>query len=284
MSSKRSMAAIKVKKVLGTQKRSDNPMFDQSWGSHKKLEDFAMRMRSNLKNYRSAMQAAADASELVMKDITDFYADPQVQTNSPGMIPIVHEFKSCQIQSHVGAKKSLQFFDSVLMSPLDSWCKCLEAVRKRVHTLEENHSVFDHYQVKFDQLVKAKAVRQERGKSESEKDIEKYNRNETKLFSARDEFNANTTSLCKELTDFHSQRFEVFNPVIAKLVQFHITRNKLWYVETCATNFVVRSGTRTRPLTSTTTTTSSSSSSSSSTSAPGTTRPKSYGRCFRSPK
>jgi hypothetical protein len=34
-------------------------MFDQSWGTHKKLEEFALRMRGNLKNYRSAMKAAA---------------------------------------------------------------------------------------------------------------------------------------------------------------------------------------------------------------------------------
>jgi hypothetical protein len=44
-----------------------------------------------------------------MKDITEFYTDPQVQSTAPGMIPIVHNYKTCQTQCDVGASRSLGF-------------------------------------------------------------------------------------------------------------------------------------------------------------------------------
>ena len=146
------MVAIKAKQKLGLAPgRSENPRFDQSWSTHKKLEDFAHRMRANLKNYQSAMRSAMEASKLVTQDISEFYTDPQVQSHSPGMIPIVHKFKACQLQTNMGTAKSLNFFENVLLAPLEEWCQAMDGVRARARQLEEAHTKFDHYQQKFEQ-------------------------------------------------------------------------------------------------------------------------------------
>jgi hypothetical protein len=221
-----------VKHVFKT-KRSANPKFEQDWEAHKSLEHFTKTMSKNLHAYRDAMKIAHDAAKLVITEAQQWILDPAVQRNSPSMIPMITTLKDCQQQCELADTKSISFFNKCVLAPVDVFCRRMDGVHRLVKELEERHSRFDYYNDKLEQLQRAKAVRAEKGKKDSDKDSDKFLRNKQKLNTAHADFDDQTKKVCTELLEISQRnKFEVFDPALTRLTEFQIMSTKLRYEQT----------------------------------------------------
>ena len=92
--------------------------------------------------------------------------------------------------------KNFDFFDKQIVEPLESLLGAMEEVKKKIKDLDDKHMQFDHYEKKVADLTRSRDARIAKGKQESSKDVEKMRRNETKFYSARDNFNVSSFCFC----------------------------------------------------------------------------------------
>jgi hypothetical protein len=213
-------------------KRSASPKFEKQWAAHKGTEQFVRNMSTNLHAYRDAMKTTQDTAVLVVNDIQQWVRDPAVRKKSPIMIPLTNSMHDCQHECDAADTKSIAFFNKSVLAPVDTFCRRMDDARRLVKELEERHSRFDYYNDKLEQLQRAKAARTEKGKQDSEKDLDKLARNQQKLDTARTDFNGQTKKVCAELLEIAEDKFGVFNPTIARLTEFKIMSTKLRYEQT----------------------------------------------------
>lgn len=106
-----------------------------------------------------------------------------------------------------------------VLRPIDEALKSFQSLQQRITQRNELHSELEYYLNKVHDLNKEREERTLKGKSETPKNVEKFDRNQQKLDTSRNEYTTFTSVLMADIMSAWNGRIEVIGPALAAFVE-----------------------------------------------------------------
>jgi len=114
---------------------------------------------------------------------------------------------------------SVELHDTVLKS-IDETLTGFKVIQQRIASRNELHKELEYYANKVHELDKERNERASKGKSESSKDTEKYQRNQEKLKACTTDYTTFAGPLITDLNHAWATRIDTLGPVLVNFVRF----------------------------------------------------------------
>ena len=181
------------------------------------LNTTALKLKANSNNYVASLYSVFLNSNNVSVDFSTLLEE----ANAPNPYqPLAAEFRAAhnklnsERQQHIAAELTEK-----VLRPIEDQLKTYQNLQTRIAKRNELHNDLEYYLNKVHELNKERDERSSKGKSETSKNIEKFDRNQQKLSAIRNEYTAFTSSLIADLTNAWNARIEVLGPALACFVQ-----------------------------------------------------------------
>ena len=99
------------------------------------------------------------------------------------------------------------------------WDAAFQEVENNLKQREENRKVYDHYDEKMSKMVKERNEKFAKGRAETEKEIESFERNEEKFKNAATEFISISNNTYYKIQELLDKRYNMMIPVVADFIE-----------------------------------------------------------------
>jgi hypothetical protein len=133
-------------------------------------------------------------------------------------------FAAVHLQLHKKTKLYHQKYVEHILTYAADWERILSTrVNKHLKHAEKLRVDLDHYQKKVEELNKDANKTMTKGKSVSDKGVDKLKRNEQKLVNARREHEQFVSDLCGFMEEIMERGWKDLHPLLVKMAQFDVT-------------------------------------------------------------
>jgi hypothetical protein len=199
---------------------------------HSKFQNYnatLLKLRSNSSNYVAATYSLFQNSNNVSVDFSQLLEEAAVKNDYQ---EVAQQSRAAhnRLNSEKQASVAGLLADKVI-APIDEELKVHQSLLTRIARRNELHSELEYYLNKIHGLNKDREARAAKGKSDSSSDLEKFNRNNDKLSTARNDYTNFASALMADLTNNWNSRITILGPALASFIQAEKTFLQLYATE-----------------------------------------------------
>jgi hypothetical protein len=197
--------------VFSGNEKTIDPAFESAKADFLRLNEYILKIKSAVNAYTLAMKALFQSSKNACEGFSTALEDAPRPHPYEGMMAQTRVTRADMVSDRGQGSITLSMDGSVLKKlneELELHKALLERINEREHIREEK----DYYAKKVDELREKREKRAQQGKDDKPPEIEKFNRNETKLRDLNQTYDACNQLLIHDLHERFTTRVRTLGP------------------------------------------------------------------------